>query len=54
MERMSIEPTLVARHDMAAAGATMRGILRQAGARLVGPGGFVMCGWPRLCKGCFD
>ena len=44
MERMSIEPTLVARHDMAAAGATMRGILRQAGARLVGPGGYYNAG----------
>ena len=44
MERMSIEPTLVARHDMAAAGATVRGILRQAGARLVGPGGYYNAG----------
>ena len=44
MERTSIEPTLVARHGMAAAGAIMRGILRQAGARLVGPGGYYNAG----------
>lgn len=41
---MSIEPALAARHDMAKAGVPMRGILRHAGARLVGPGGYYNAG----------